>query len=48
MTKGMDWGEDDSKWVVQKSAFGSGWVIFPPHDGEPSIVPRFPFYGDGT
>lgn len=39
----MEWGEDPSKWVVQRSAFSPGWVVFPPHDGEASIVPAFPF-----
>ena len=38
-----EWGEDPDKWVIQKSAFGGGWLVLPPHDGEPSIVPNFPF-----
>lgn len=39
----MDWGEDPSKWVVQKSHFGGGWYVAPPNDGEGWIVPEFPF-----
>lgn len=36
-----EWGEDPSKWVIQKSSASQGWSVFPPHDGEAWTHPTF-------
>jgi hypothetical protein len=36
-----EWGEDPNKWVIQKSAFSDGWMVYAPHDSGGALHASF-------